>query len=233
MTCHSPSGKCDQTTCVVAGRCEWPERTSDDAQVGELTGRPVHAWAGKFGDEYTKRNRVDWRARYPFWQRLIGQLGARSILEVGCNAGWNLTAIKEAAPWAKAVGIDVNRDAVRLAQAAGVNAWHEPHGIFGFPENGIYELVFTAGVLIHIPQPELEQTMQDIIRASARWVLAIEYHADESEHIMYRDQRDLLWKRPFGAMYEAMGLKPVGLTYVLGPDQGFDNCTVYLLEKPC
>lgn len=23
--CRSPSGMCDQSTCIVSGRCEWPE----------------------------------------------------------------------------------------------------------------------------------------------------------------------------------------------------------------
>ena len=192
-------------------------------------------WAGEFGNGYTARNRVDWQKRVPFWSGVLERTGARSILEVGCNAGWNLTAIKKAAPWVRAIGIDVNLVAVILAKTAGVEAWNDPNGPSPNPLNspGRYELVFTAGVLIHIPQPELEQTMRDIVQASNRWVLAVEYGAEQEEEIIYRGRQDLLWKRPFGAMYERLGLKLVGLTYVLGPDQGFDNCTVYLLEKPC
>lgn len=191
------------------------------------------AWAGEFGDAYTARNRVDWRKRVSFWYSMLDQTGARSVLEVGCNAGWNLSAIERAAPWASAVGIDVNPKAIRQAQHAGCGTMNAALADVAASHDGMYELVFTAGVLIHIPTPELEQTMRDIILASARWVLAIEYHSDEAMPIVGGNYtRDMLWKRPFGAMYEAMGLKLFGPTYVLGPDQGFDNCTVYLLEKP-
>ena len=45
-------------------------------------------WAGEFGDEYVRRNQVDWRARIPFWREVIEMTGARSVHEVGCNCGW-------------------------------------------------------------------------------------------------------------------------------------------------
>ena len=50
-------------------------------------------WSGEFGEEYLKRNRVDWRKRIPFWKDVIDMTGARSVFELGCNAGWNLSAI--------------------------------------------------------------------------------------------------------------------------------------------
>ena len=189
-------------------------------------------WAGEFGDSYTARNQIDWRKRVPFWSRVMADTGARSILEVGCNAGWNLTAIKTSSPWTRAVGIDVNAKALRQADSAGLKVWKETIDQVVDGQEGLYEMVFTTGVLIHISKPQLEQTMRDIVKASARWVLAIEYGAEAEEEILYRGQPNMLWKRPYGAMYASMGLRPVGPFYVLGPDQGFDNCTVYLMEKP-
>ena len=190
------------------------------------------AWEGEFGNAYTARNRVDWQKRVPFWSDILYRTGARSILEVGCNAGWNLTAIRRAAPWARPIGIDINPRAIMKACTAGHDAWLDTIGNRADINADCYELVFTAGVLIHVPPQELEQTMRDIVRASNRWVLAIEYGAEREEEILYRGRPGLLWKRPFGELYQAMGLKPVWVPYVLGPDQGFDNCTVYLLEKP-
>ena len=190
-------------------------------------------WAGEFGDAYTARNRVDWQKRVPFWNSILNRTGARSILEVGCNAGWNLTAIRRAAPWARAVGIDVNPNAIRRACVAGHDAWLQSSKERADICEGLYELVFTAGTLIHIPQPDLEGTMRDIVRASNRWVLAVEYGSEVPEEITYRGRPSMLWKRTFGAMYERLGLKLAGQPFVLGPAQAFDNCTVYLLEKPC
>ena len=44
-------------------------------------------WRGEFGDSYLRRNRVDWRARIPFWRTILEMTGARSVFEFGCNAG--------------------------------------------------------------------------------------------------------------------------------------------------
>lgn len=190
------------------------------------------AWGEEFGDNYNKRNRVDWRRRIAFWSLVLERTGARSILEVGCNAGWNMTAIKKSAPWTRVAGSDVNHEALRLATAAGLEVWPEDITAHEGMGEGLYELVFTAGVLIHIREPELEKAMRAIVRKSNHWVLAIEYGSDYVEEIIYRGQPNMLWKRPFGKMYEAMGLKLAAQPYVLTPEQGFDNCTVYLLEKP-
>ena len=48
--------------------------------------------------------------------------------------------------------------------------------------------------------------------------------------IEYQGQSGLLWKRPYGAMYEDLGLTELTFGKV-GPDDGFDNCIWRLLEK--
>lgn len=194
------------------------------------------AWAGDFGDAYTERNRVDWRARKPFWQRIIDRTKPDTVFEVGCNTGWNLRALNEVSPGLGLGGIDVNYTAVRAANSLGLgfdvhhksieqleDLYYQPHWKL--------DLVFTAGVLIHVAPQDLEQAMRLIIGASTRYVLAVEYEADEETEIEYRGQLGLLWKRPFGRLYQAMGLKEV---LQIPPEQvqGFDRCTAWLMEKP-
>src|ERR1700744_443798 len=82
------------------------------------------AWSGEFGDAYLKRNHVDWRRRCSTFGNVMSHTGARSILEIGCNAGWNLTAIKDVAPWASVFGIDINGNAVRRAANCGLTVAH-------------------------------------------------------------------------------------------------------------
>ena len=195
-------------------------------------------WAGAGGDAYTARNRVDWRRRRQVWRDIMLDTGARSVLEIGCNAGWNLTAIKEQAPWARAEGVDMNRTAVLMATLAGCQATPGAMPeVFGPALDvddppGLYELVFTAGVLIHVDPEDLEETMRQIVVLSSRWVLAIEYEAEAEEEITYRGEQGLLWKRPYGKLYEAMGLRHVRMPWPIGKDLGFDNCTAHLMEKP-
>lgn len=185
-------------------------------------------WAGEFGNAYLQRNRVDWRSRIPFWRSVVKIAQPQSALEVGCNAGWNLHALAECGV-PTLVGLDINHEAVREATAAGLRVIH------GTPElcdsvASKFDLVFTAGVLIHVGPAQLEQTMQSIVAASNRYVAAVEYYADFEEEVKYRGMHEALWRRPYGALYEAMGLRRVAFGKV-GETDGFDNCMWWVLEK--
>jgi hypothetical protein len=72
--------------------------------------------------------------------------------------------------------------------------------------------------------------MESLVRASSRYVLAVEYAAAEEEALDYRGHAARLWRRPFGQLYEAMGLEVVS-TGELRRGDGFDDCHFWLLEK--
>lgn len=179
-------------------------------------------WAGEFGNDYVKRNQVNWRARIPFWDDIIYQAGARSVHEVGTNCGWNLSAIKRVDSEIVLTGNDINPNAIRQAQSAGLVVYGNADAIVPA------ELVFTAGVLIHVAPADLESLMRRIVDASYRYVLAVEYASEQEEEIEYRGHACKLWRRPFGKLYQHMGLKMV---HVQERAPGFDNCTAWLLEK--
>jgi pseudaminic acid biosynthesis-associated methylase len=184
-------------------------------------------WSGSFGSEYTRRNRVSAQKRIPFWTNVLGATQARSVLDVGCNAGWNLQAIKSIDPTIVAAGIDVNSDAVGEARSneldARVASIYQAAQLFP----AAFDLVCTSGVLIHIPPESLREAMLNIIAASKRWVLAVEYESSEEEEIVYRGNTERLWKRPFGRLYENLGLE----TVVESDAQGFDRCRTWLMVK--
>lgn len=187
-------------------------------------------WAGKFGNDYLLRNRVDWEARMPFWESAIHFCTPATVFEFGCNAGWNLRAIQAVAPGTDLYGCDVNQNAVNEARAQGFEVQHVgEHGVAGLYEPGSMDLVFTAGVLIHMPPADLERTMRDLIDLASRYVVAVEYHVDEGEvEVEYRGQSGALWKRNFGKLYQDLGLNLLSQ----GVAGGFDQCEYYLLEKP-
>lgn len=193
--------------------------------------KPIEFWRGQGGADYTARNRVDWRARTPFWRSVLAIARPDTVLEFGCNAGWNLRSIREVSPGVGVHGVEINRGAVLEAQkAAGLDVTCIPiqDAVYGTVRA---DFVFTAGVLIHISPGELQATMQAIVDASTRYVLAIEYAADQEQEIEYRGERGLLWKRDYCALYEALGLK---LSASWPPDHvvGFDHCHAWLMEKP-
>ena len=185
-------------------------------------------WQGSFGDTYHQRNQVDWGARMPFWESAIQFTECKSVLEVGCGPGWNLRAIQAVNHNIDAYGVDLNADAVRDARSRGLDVQQtNALGILGIHEPGSIDLVFTAGCLIHIPPKDLEATMKAIARTSAGFVLAIEYEAEAEEEIDYRGHSGKLWRRPFGKLYEDIGLKLLSF----GEAGGFDACTYWLMQK--
>lgn len=193
--------------------------------AGSMNEQEAH-WAGPEGDAYLKRNQVDWAKRVPFWKEVIMVTGARSAFEVGCNAGWNLSAIKWAWPHVAVRGCDLNEASLLQASAAGLEVYHTQ-----MRSGHRAELVFTAGVLIHVAPENLMALMATIVEASYRWVLAVEYAAETETEVEYRGMKERLWKRPYGKLYEQMGCS-IKAHWSLRPEQGFDNCIATLLEKP-
>lgn len=186
-------------------------------------------WQGSFGDDYLERNQVDYKDRLPFWQSAIEYMHPTSVLEVGCNRGHNLMAIQAADGSVETFGVDINVKAVSEACANGVSA--QLGNVLNIPAmfgRGTKDLVFTAGVLIHVAPEDLDAAMGAIVQTSSKYVLAIEYEAEQEEEVIYRGHEGKLWKRPFGALYQKMGLNLLAF----GDAQGFDQCTYWMLERP-
>lgn len=184
-------------------------------------------WASDFGNAYTKRNRVEWAKRIPFWRNILSITQARSVLDVGCNVGWNLMAIRDIDRTVVTMGVDVNADAVGEARTNELDVMKLPAKEAGGFFRERYDLVCTSGVLIHVSPADLPATMQSIINASRRWVLAVEYEAPKEVEVEYRGNAERLWKRPFGTLYEQMGLE----TIAKSDAEGFDQCAAWLLAK--
>lgn len=194
-------------------------------------------WKGEFGSDYVARHKeLNWRARVPFWRSIVEMTGARSILEVGCNSGANMLAIRRALVEADADvvslwGCDINNAAIEEAGDAGLSVVEA--SLFNlkaeWPEDR-FDLVASVGVLIHVGPEDLSSAMDSIISVSNRYVLAVEY-ADETEVMVpYRDHTERLWRRPFGKMYVERGLKLVAEGEA--PAEAFDACAWWLLERP-
>ena len=192
--------------------------------------KTTEAWSGSFGDAYVDRNKVDWQARVSFWRYILTLTGARSCFELGCNAGWNLSAIERADSRTAVWGCDINEKALEIAYGCQLPVFNanDDNERALYPETA--ELTFTAGVLIHVAPKELKEVMEKLIAMSSNYVMAIEYESDVETEIEYRGQKGLLWKRPYGELYERMGLKQIS-TAKLQMDVGFDNCRYWLMQK--
>ena len=196
-------------------------------------------WAGDFGTQYIERNRFDWQKRVPFWTSIVARIEARyetpSIMEFGCNIGSNLMALRTVRPTLTLRGVDVNMAAVDQAHNLGFDVYGNEVTLGSIKtyhnSSEAFDLCFTAGVLIHISPEDIADAMTRIKDYSRRYILAIEYFAEQEEEVEYRGHAGKLWKRNYGKLYEDLGLKLVEKGFV-GKEDGFDDCVWWLLERP-
>ena len=169
-------------------------------------------WAGEFGDAYQESKGSDWKS---VKQRSLvfgdifqtmenkSQAFPESIIEVGAGCGDNLRAIdmiyeRTRSP-VKLMACDPN-EAARAACKDVATAL--PGDLDQLPYNdGAADLVFTSGVLIHVPPTNLDRAMTEMYRVSKRWILSIEYFNTTPEEIVYRGETEKMWRRDWGEMW--------------------------------
>lgn len=197
------------------------------------TERLEELWAGQFGDAYVDRNIHAVRGREVFWNGLLESYPVGNVLEVGCNVGANLEWICKVLPPRRVYGVDINHKALeilreRISQANAV--WAAAKEL-PFRDKW-FDLVFTAGVLIHQPEGALHLVMSEALRCSRRYVLCMEYFAEETVEVPYRGQERALFKRDYGRMYmEAFPELKLLEQGMLTRDQGWDDVKFWMLEK--
>jgi pseudaminic acid biosynthesis-associated methylase len=191
-------------------------------------------WAGDFGDAYVERNMVEVPERAAFWRGVLDRCPSRNVLEVGCAHGENLRHLAQTLPPHHVWGADLNTRALAEVPrvAPGTNAVWSIARELPFRDR-YFDLVFTVGLLIHVPEDTLGLVMQEIIRCSGRWILCGEYHSDETVDINYRNQPGVLVKRDYGRIYQELfpelALREEGY---LERDEGFDRVTYWIFERP-
>ena len=191
-------------------------------------------WAGEFGNSYTQRNLEAGKGREAFWKRIFSNYPIeRNVLEVGCNVGANLQWIYKNISSRMVYGVDINMVALQQLhrELPGVKALWSTASNLPF-RRCWFDLVFTAGVLIHQPEDSLLLVMAEIVRCTQRYVLCLEYFAEESIEVPYRGQKRALFKRNYGLLYEhnfpELNLVEQGH---LSQDEGWDNVRYWLFEK--
>lgn len=208
-------------------------------------------WQGEGGASYLRRNEateaeVNARSKAlhhpiyhvgatlpPFTWKSELRLESGTILEVGAGPGANLLALKRVCPKARLFAIEPNPVARKHLEGLGVAEVYDGHAGAICAADSSFDLVFTAGVLIHIHPDRLVDCMREIVRVSKRFVLAIEYFAPTCEPVLYYGA-ERIWRNDFGRLYtEKCGLKFVdsGFFWRAPGEAGYDNTVWWLGEK--
>lgn len=171
-------------------------------------------WKGKFGIEYTDRNTYSIEELDEFYLKTWGitrnsmnieflrDIDKKSkILEVGCNNGQQLRHL-QLMGFKKLYGIEIQSDAVEKAKFStkNINIIQCPASDIPFKDE-YFDLIFTSGVLIHIEPSDINIVLQEIYRCTRKYIWGFEYYSDQYTEIIYRGQKNLLWKANFLKLY--------------------------------
>jgi pseudaminic acid biosynthesis-associated methylase len=208
----------------------------------------IEFWSGDFGQDYTNRNTTNhevWNRQYlekygvsrlnmndEFLRDLPKNL---HVLEVGCNTGQQLDALRQHG-FENVTGIELQFYAAQYAKnrACGIPVLQGSGFEIPF-KTGSFDLVFTSGVLIHIAPDDLPTIMDEIYRCTSRFIWGFEYYADSMTEINYRGNTSVLWKADHSSMFmrsfpDLTLNKKRFYPYINDNELGNADC-MYLLEK--
>lgn len=189
----------------------------------------VHRWQGTFGDLYVERNlsALSLPKRGQFWDGLFTKYPVESVIEVGSGAGANLRHLRAK----RIVGVDVNESALKIARLLpDVLAIRADAARIPLPDQA-FEMSLCVGLLIHIPDHELLNVMDELWRLSSKYIFVGEYDAPRTTEVEYRGERGLLWKRPYRDLFLARFVLTAIDEGFLAQEDGFDNVTWTLFQK--
>jgi len=175
----------------------------------------IKTWDGDFGRKYTNRNIFLPKDLDRFYIDTWGSSHSQMIkdflmpikknitkaLEIGCNVGNQLNSLQRLG-FKELYGIDIQSYAVEKAKRITKDINIIKGSAFDVPFKGNYfDLVFTAGVLIHISPNDIGKALDEIHRCSKRYIFGFEYFSEDYAKIKYRGKNNLLWKTDFCKLY--------------------------------
>ena len=208
----------------------------------------IEFWNGNFGKEYTERNPQniqEWDTLYlrnygitktEMNEEFLLTLDKNSkILEVGCNIGLQLLGLQKMG-FQNLYGIELQDYAVEKAKF-GTNGINIIQGSgFDLPfKNEYFDLVYTAGVLIHISPNDHKQFMSEMLRCTKKYIWGFEYYNQEIKQLSYRGNEGYMWKADYPSIFienfeniELVNMKVY--PYITELEKGNEDI-MYLLEK--
>lgn len=194
-------------------------------------------WAGDFGADYIERNRGTSLVASNtelFRKVLAATDDVGSVLELGCNIGNNLMALRSLLPDADLHGVEINSQAAAEVERWG-GATVEVASILEYDAPRTFDLTFTKGVLIHINPDRVRDVYSALVESSNRYVMVCEYYNPTPVEVSYRGHEQALFKRDFaGEILDAfpeLALVDYGFTYHRDPKFPLDDSTWFLMEK--
>jgi hypothetical protein len=98
-------------------------------------------------------------------------------------------------------------------------------------KSDFFDLVFTSGLLIHIPPSKIEDAIREVTCCSSRYIWGKEFFDEEYTEIQYRGQENMLWKADFPSLFRQYADVKVLETRVLEYTDSDNRDVTYLVER--
>jgi pseudaminic acid biosynthesis-associated methylase len=173
-------------------------------------------WKGEFGDYYVDRNDSIEKLNESYvkstgisveqiFRNFFDSMDRENtILELGCNIGLKLSILKKMG-FKNLFGLEINKKAYEIAKRNNpeitfINSSIEYCDFHGKK----FDVVFTAGVLIHIDPKILESAVKKMIDLTNQYIFGFEYYSDDLVQVEYREHSDVLWKQNFPNLFRKL-----------------------------
>ncbi len=179
-----------------------------------LTRMQTEHWAGKdlkIIQSYWESPPATLRSKWFVSQ--IKKLQFNSIFEIGYFSGRNLKYVSEEFPKVSINGLEVNKKAVKFAQEKlpKANLLHmDLHDMHNLIEK--YDLVFTSGVLIHVPPDDIGDVLKKCLDLSNRYIIHMEslgknevVAGPKTLNPTYKVSDQLQWAPDLASIYKFIG----------------------------
>lgn len=195
-------------------------------------------WCESFGAEYMVRNQASPTnlARYvQKWTQALPYMPHKpaSVLELGCNIGMNLMALRLLLPETQLNALEINASAAAQARTHGFNV--AEGSLLEYQPTTKYDLCFTSGVLIHIAPEYLPIAYKNLYESSRRYIYFSEYYNPTPVEVPYRGHEQRLFKRDFAGelmdAYPDLVLRGYGFLYHRDPLFAHGDSTWFVFEK--
>jgi SAM-dependent methyltransferase len=154
----------------------------------------------------------------------VAELAPLRVLEFGCGYGRILKSLQERLNEAFICGCDISFANLKNSKAYlsnSVASLLQVDGRFGLPfKDKSFDVVFTCGVLTHIPPPSDIAVRQELLRVASEYII----HCESTVVGPYQFGHD------HKAIYSSMGYAVEELQFPL--DQGFSNPRQFILVHP-
>ena len=150
----------------------------------------------------------------------------KSVLEIGCFGGYNLRLINQMDDSIELTGLDINLEALNYAKSK-LPSLKTIHGSIYDLENLLgnqkFDVIFTSGVLIHIPCSTQSHThIQSICSAISNHSLTSIFHAEHhGEHFHKMPSKGMRYIHNFNTLYKDSSSISINRAFMAG--DGFEH----------